>query len=226
MTTEARPLVALISATPAAIGPAADGFARQFNEARLWNILDDRLLAEADLRGGVDEQLARRMQRLIDHAITEGAAAVLLTCSLYGEVAHQYGTDIPVLAPDDAAFAAAAAVARRRVLLVASLQSAGLDSATRLRRFFAERGAHVEVEAVVADGALAAAVAGDGKALAVSLTDGCSGHLAHIDAIVLAQYSLAPAAPALEDSLGLPVIAGPDTAARQLRAGLLEAATA
>ena len=63
------PLVALISATPTAIAPAESAFARNFPSARLWNILDDRLLTEADSRGGLDDELRARMGRLIDHAL-------------------------------------------------------------------------------------------------------------------------------------------------------------
>lgn len=83
------PTVALIHATTAAIAPAAAAFADRFPEARLWNLLDDLLMTEADAAGGLTAPLRRRMRCLIAHAEDGGAAAILLTCSLYGPVAGE-----------------------------------------------------------------------------------------------------------------------------------------
>lgn len=215
------PTIALISATPAAIPPATAAFASRFPEARLWNLLDDRLLADAEEHGGVTPQLADRMRRLIDHAVKGGADGILLTCSMYGFLAHGAQGGVPVHAPDDAAFAEAVAGEYGRVLLVASLQGPLDDALRRFGEAAQARAAVVEVDGVIAPGAYDAALAGDEEALLAALERACAGGRA--DAVLLAQYSLSTVAGRLADRLGVPVLSGPGSAVRTLRTQLLGA---
>lgn len=220
--TTPAPLIALISATPAAIGPAANAIGALFPEATVWNILDDRLLKDADRQGGLTPPLADRMQRLIDHALTEGADGVLLTCSLYGPVAHRIeGAAVPILAADDAAFATAVASGHGRILVVASFQAALTDAVARFSAAVATATPPIEVLGAVAEGAFAATASGDGDALLASLVQAGRAFEGRIDAVLLAQYTLAPFATAMSAELGIPVISGPDAAATTLRARLL-----
>ncbi|MFD9944332.1 hypothetical protein ACFWYW_20400 [Nonomuraea sp. NPDC059023] len=201
--------VALISATPAAIAPAVAGLADAFPEAEPWNLLDDKLLADARAGGP-----SARMSALIGYAVDAGAHGVLLTCSLYGEAARSAARGVPVLAPDDAAFTKVAESGYRRVLTVASLEEALADSVARLTG--AAPG--VAVDGVVSPAAFQVS---DGRALARALHDTCAPCTNGVEAVVLAQYSLAPAAAELARSLGLPVISGPHTAAAALRRAVL-----
>lgn len=182
------PRIALISATPAAIEPAVTALAEEFPEAHAWNLLDDRLLTDAK-GNGLTPPLANRMRRLIALAVTGGADGVLLTCSLYGTIAKNTEASVPVLAPDEAAFDEA--MTYRRILVVASLETALQDSVARFRS------AAPDVE-----------VSG-------TLIDECQEHTA--DAVLLAQFSLAPRAAKLSETLGLPVISGPRSAATRLK---------
>ena len=102
------PTVALIHATPAAMRPARAAFADRFPEARLWNLLDDLLITEAEAAGGLTPPLRHRMRTLIRHAVDGGADAVLLSCSMYGQVAIDEATSypVPVLPSDQALFEA------------------------------------------------------------------------------------------------------------------------
>lgn len=213
-----QPTIALISATFAAVEPAARGFADEFPDAVAWNIVDDRLLAEADLQGGVTPALRERMVRLIQHAITEGADGVLLTCSLYGEVVHSLGDQgIPVLAADDAAFAQAIDGDYERLLVVGSLAAAVADSTERLRTAIRSASSDASVVSVVAPDALKATTERDIPALRDSLAVAIAPHRGAIDAVVLAQYSLAPAADHLRAAFGIPVVSGPHASAAVLR---------
>ena len=216
------PMVALISATSAAIHPAEAAFRRTFPSAVLWNLLDDRLLTEADQRGGLDAELYDRMGRLIDHAIASGAAGALLTCSMYAPVAHAYSTGpTPVLASDDAAFERVAELAPPCVLVVGSLPSSLQDSCNRLRAALESRGISVEVTGVVAKGAFEAAIAGDTERIVESIQTAIEAHGGTDNApVFLAQYSLAPAAGAVADRLSVEVITGPDSSADLLRGRL------
>ena len=216
--TSTRPLVALISATPAAISPATSGLTRQFPEATAWNILDDRLLKDADAQGGVTPPLEERMGRLIEHALLEGADAVLLTCSLYGPVARAHvGSGAPVIAADDAAFDTVISGGFPRVLMLASFDAALEDGRRRFVQAAADAGTSPEVTGTVAAGAFDAALTGDDETVLAALDEACRPFVGQVDVVLLAQYSLASVAEQLSQRLGVPVVAGPDSAARALR---------
>lgn len=212
------PKVALISAVTAAIAPARSALAELYPEAEVWNILDDRLLSDADDRGGLDEGLRARMVRLIDHALTEGADGVLLTCSLYGPVATGIRRDVPVLAPDEAAFREVAEAGYGSVLVVASFDGAKDDSVERLQATLHESGATTRVTGIAVPAAMTATKAQDAPALLAALTEACAPFATEVDAVFLAQYSLAPAARELADAVGIPVLSGPTSSAVALRA--------
>lgn len=223
--THRKPVIALISATPVAIPPAQAAITAAFGDVDVWNILDDRLMVEAESRGGLTPELAARMETLIGFAVSQGADAALLTCSLYGSVADQYVGPIPILAPDSAVFDDVINSPYRRVLVVASFDEALHDSTTRLREAAAARGRAVEVSGVAVPAAMASAKSGDPAPLVDDLTAAIQPLVETIDAVLLAQYSLAPARAGLEELLGLPVFSGPLSAARKLRTQTAEEPT-
>jgi hypothetical protein len=198
--------IALISATPAAIGPAVAGLAAEFSQAQPWNILDDRLLADA--ADGLTPALAERMRRLIAYAVDNGADGVLLTCSLYGPVVESVTSPVPVFAPDSAAFQRAADFGK--VLVVGSFPTAMADSVARFQAY----APNSEVVGVVAPDAFEVK---DPDVLFAALRDAC---VEPCDAVLLAQYSLAPAAEKLSAALGRPVVSGPHAAAAALKAAI------
>jgi hypothetical protein len=214
--------IALISATPLAIAPAAAAIGAAFPNGTVWNLLDDRLLADAQLAGGITETLAARMDRLIEFALAGGADGVLLTCSQYGaraDVRDAAVDGVAVLSADGPLFAEAVAHRPARVLLVASLESAAADSSERLAAAFAAAGIATEIRPLV--------VAAAAKALPENqLTEALAGAVSEADydydydLIVLAQFSLAPAAGALASRFGVPVLDAPRAAALRLAAGI------
>ncbi|WP_156252343.1 hypothetical protein [Pseudactinotalea terrae] len=214
MTNEYR--IALVHATTAAIAPAEAGLAAEFPEAKPWNILDDQLLPDAAAAGGLTEPLEERMRHLIRHAADNGAAAVLLTCSMYGPVAIDAHEKIPALAPDEAAFDAAVEGGYARVAVVASFEAAMTDSLDRFRVHARERGAAIEATGVCVPGAFGPAAAGDSGVVADEIVAALAG--TDVDAILLAQYSLAPAAARIQEATGRPAISGPHSGAARLRA--------
>lgn len=206
--------VALISAVSAAIPPVQAAFQELYPDAELWNILDDRLLQDA-AASGLTPALFERMNRLIDHAIAEGADAVLLTCSLYGPVATAAAetTEIPVTGPDDAVFAEATSGHYSRIVLVSSAATPLSDS---LERFTAVADSQVSVTGVVAEGGITASSTGDIDALSASIINAVRSSTDVPDAILLGQYSLAPAAHQVGTVLGIPALSGPHFAVRRL----------
>ncbi|MFJ9107220.1 aspartate/glutamate racemase family protein [Streptomyces sp. NPDC102283] len=216
------PRIALISATPTAIAPAVAGLAAEFPGAEPWNLLDDRLLDDAPEDGPLSPALVDRMARLIGHALAGGADGVLLTCSLYGSVAEAVETPVPLLAPDAAAFEQALALSegRGRVLVLASFEAAMRDSLKRFSVVAAAAGPATEPVGVVAPDAFDAARQGDLSTLRDALRDACLPHVTDADTVLLAQFSLAPAAAFLSTALGVPVVSGPHAAAAALRTAL------
>lgn len=216
-------LVALIHATPASMPPAHGAFAERFPAARLWNLLDDRLLPDADAAGGLTPPLRGRMRTLIRHAVEGGADAVLLTCSMYGPVAAEEaaGYPVPVLPSDHALFEAVQAeVARgaRRVAVLGPIRASVDDTAARLR----ERLADATVVGAVVEGALGA----DPARLERLVADHARRVAPDADVIVLGQFSIAPALAAAQAAVPVPVFSPPHLAADLLRRQTAGKATA
>lgn len=213
------PSIALIHGVPTSIAPAMTSLQEAFPGARLWNILDDKLIEDANHAGSVTLELQQRMERLIAHALAADVDAVVITCSLYAFLAAQQAGAIPVLGSDDAAFREATD-AGGRVLLVSSVPLALRDSQQRLTDFAHARGHDVTIVPVFVEGALAAVARGDTELLAGLITDSTRPRLEQGDVMLFAQYSLAPAAAGVAQRLGVPVISPPAATARALRSVL------
>lgn len=221
-----RPRVALISATTSAIAPATAAFTQEFPEASLWNVVDDRLLADAEDSAGVTPELVGRMERLIEYAADGGADGILLTCSQYGFVSRIVDTPVPIEAPDDAAFADALARGLHSLLIVASLRSALDDTLARLEAAVAAAGTRLRLDGICEPNAVALLAAGKPAQLAAELAAAIQERAREPDAVLLAQYSLASTAEILQTMIGRPVLSGPVSAAQHLRRRLMHLADA
>ncbi|MGQ4487861.1 aspartate/glutamate racemase family protein [Streptomyces sp. SAS_281] len=216
---EPRPLVAMIHAVPAAHRIAHEAFTREFPQATVWNVLDDRLLDDARAAGGLTGALRRRMLRLIGHVMDSGARALLLTCSSYGEVVDTARDlwDVPVLKSDEAMFKAALAGPYRRIAVVASTPPAVPAAVAQLEALVpaVRPGRPIDIVTALSE---EAAAADDPEATARLLADALhTAGGADVDAVLLAQYSLTPAGSALATLMGVPVLDGAGAAARELR---------
>jgi len=220
---ETQPRIALIHAVPSGARIAQDAFAHDFPEARVWNLLDDRLLDDARTVGGLDGSLRRRMLRLIRHAIDGGARGILLTCSSYGEVVDTARTlwDVPILKSDESMFRAALSGPHDRLAVAASTPPAVPAAMAQLDALAPQtrQGRPVHIATALSEPAAVADTPEEtARRLAAALaTTGAED----LQSVLLAQYSLAPAGPALSRLLGLPVLDGAGAAARDLRCRLL-----
>jgi hypothetical protein len=213
----------MIHSTTAAMEPATDAFAERFPEARLWHLLDDRLIVEAEAAGGVVPRLRRRMLGLIGHAVTNGANGVLMTCSQYGPVADDAKTrwTAPVIGSDQAMLEHVAALRPVHVVVLASLESSAIDSAERLRVMLSGADAPTQVSGVFCPGAAAAVNRGDRAGLLPALVAGAAPYRDDADLFVIAQYSLTSVATELEAALATTVLSPTHLAAEGLRMRLL-----
>ncbi len=208
------PRVALIHALAHSVEPVNAEFARAWPECTRMNLLDDSLSADLARGGGVlDARMTARFIALAAYAIDTGAQGILFTCSAFGpciDAVKARWPQVPVLKPNEAMIDDAVRSGARRIGLVASF-------APTLASMPAEFPPGVTVLPALAEGALAALDRGDTAehdrrvaAAARAVADqGC-------DVVVLAQFSLARAAPAVREAVGLPVLTTPGSAVRAL----------
>ncbi len=223
-TVNAAPRIALIHALEESVLPARAAFAANWPQAKPFDLLDTSLAIDLAARGSLDAAMTERFRTLGRYAAategTEGPAqAILFTCSAFGPAidAVKRALPIPVLRPNESAFAEALALGGRIGLIVTFAPS--LPSLTQELSEMAGR--PVNVAGVVVEGALAALKAGDGQTHD-RLAAEAAAKLAGVDLLVLGQFSLARARPAIAAATGLPVITTPDAAIRGLQRALLE----
>ncbi|MET0888405.1 MAG: hypothetical protein ABWX92_18365 [Mycetocola sp.] len=216
---EESPLIAVISGVAAAIPPATRALSEALPQADLWNLLDDRLIADATEKGQVSVELAGRMMRLIEHAKREQADAVLMTCSMYGFLAPDASArfGIPVHGPDDAAFHQVVVRGYESIHLVSSVELALNDAVERATAAFASEGANVDIVPVLAEAARAPSLRKDTTGVAGAIVQAIQATGREAEAVLLANYTLADAADYVSTGIARPVLTGPALAAQTLR---------
>jgi len=206
--------IALIHALRHSPPPVEAAFARLWPEPVLMNLLDTSLSADLARDGALTPRMTERFLALARYATGTGAAGILFTCSAFGPCIEAAAADLapmPVLKPNEAMVEEAAAVGGTIGLLATFAQT--LDTMPP------EFPAGVRVVPKLAEGALAALDHGNADEhdrLAAEAARGLTG----CDAIALAQFSLARAAPAVAAATGLRVLTTPDSAVRKLRRAL------
>jgi Asp/Glu/hydantoin racemase len=204
--------IALIHALAESIAPIRAAFAAEWPEASLANLLDDSLSRDRAAEGALTPAMVSRFISLARYAAGSGARGILFSCSAFGpaiEAAAASVAPLPVLKPNEAMIEEASAY--RRVGLLASFAPT-LDSVAP------EFPAHVALRTALADGALRALAAGDADGhdrLAVEAAKRLAAE--GVEAIALAQFSLARAAERVADATGLPVLTTPGSAVRKLK---------
>jgi len=218
-TIEAAPRIALLHALEESVLPARSAFAAHWPQAKIFDLLDTSLATDLAARGSLDEAMTERFLTLGRYAAgTEGTAgtakAILFTCSAFGPAidAVKCALPIPVLRPNESAFAEALAAGSRIGLVV----SFGPSLASLTRELEEMAGRSITVAGVLAEGALAALKQGDG-ASHDRLVAEVAAQLKQVDVIVLGQFSLARSRQAVERATGLPVVTTPEAAVRGLQ---------
>ncbi len=175
------------------------------------NLLDDSLSADLARDGALTPAMTERFLTLAAYAVGTGADGILFTCSAFGpciDAVQARYTALPVLKPNEAMIEEAEQIGGRIGLLatfgptLASMPPEFPPSLTLVPQ--------------LAEGALAALDAGDAAGhdhLALEASRSLFG----CDAIALAQFSLAGAAPLIAEASGKPVLTTPDSAVRKLK---------
>jgi Asp/Glu/hydantoin racemase len=221
--TVSGPRIALVHALEESIAPARAAVQRCWPEAFAFDVFDSALAPDLAAAGALVPEICERVSRLGRYAAdsqgTGGATAgILFTCSAFGPAieAVQRSLPIPVLKPNEAAFEEALARGSR-IGLVVSFGPSGPSLRAELEACAQARGAHVDVQVELAEGALAALKAGDAAGHDARVAAAAARFHA-VDAVVLGQFSLARAATAVSAVLGEGrVLTTPDCAVQAIR---------
>lgn len=219
--TEPTARIALIHATPLAVEPVAEAFRRLWPEAGISNLLDDSLAPDLQHAGRLDDAMVGRFRRLAGYVCDCGADAILFTCSAFGpaiEAAARDWAPRPVLKPNEAMFAEALKLGPR-IGMVATFQPSVPSMEAEFAAMAAAAGSAARLETVCAPEAMPALQSGD-AARHDELVVEAAAALAHCDAVLLAQFSMARSRAAVAERVGRPVLTSPDSAVTLLRARL------
>ncbi len=192
-------------------------YPRHWPELRITNLLDDGVMG-LFAAGNWDPAHARLLEMIRTGYEVYGAQAALVSCSAVSrEAMHalRAASPIPVMKIDEPMAAMAVAAARRVGLLVTFPPTLAISE----QLIQSAAGAHpVELVSELVPSAIAALLAGDRTEHDAQLSaaaDRLAGQ--GIGALVLAQVSMGPLVPALQQRLGIPVFSSLETSMAALR---------
>jgi len=231
-----KPRIILISALAQSPGPALEAMRVIWPEAAATNLIDDSLASDFAAIGSITQDIYDRFLTLGRYAASshDGSArtaGLLFTCSAFRPAIERVKADlsIPVVTPNEGAFDEALALCKGsdgggRIGLLLTFQGSVAALTDEIHAMADKLGqARPQIVSAVAEGALEALQRGDGglhDRLSVAAAEG----LPSVDVVVIGQFSMARAAPAVTALRAEPVLTTPYMAARKLRK-LVERAT-
>lgn len=209
--------IALFHATRAAIQPVEAAFREIWPEASHWSLLDEGLTQAVDVAGGYTPETGERFIQLATYAADTAPDAFLFTCTAFGPAMEECKRrfPFPTFKPNEALLEAGLK-AGGRVGLLASHPVTLPMLTGQLEELARERGKNLTVVPRLAEGAWTDLTAGrkqahDDKLLAAA------DDLLDCDAILLAQFSMAPLLPAIQARTKAPVLSSPHAAVAHLK---------
>lgn len=216
----------MIHAVQESIPPVRQAFGDVFPEAEAINLLDEALLIDFEAAGGLNSPqgpaLRRRMCALVRYGEEFGANAVGLACSVYSpvvETARQL-VNIPVVSSYEAVMAEAVNHGRR-VGLIATNTHTMKDARQYLEQAGQERGQKVEVRERVCEELFKVMRSEGPEAYRRLLAQEIVALAPQVDAIVLAQFSMASALSYVAERSAVPVLSAPHASVGKIRRLLL-----
>lgn len=212
-----RKRIVLIHAVAVAMAPVEDAFARLWPQAERVNLLDDSLSVDRAASPELTPAMGDRILRLAQYGRDIGADGILFTCSAFGAAieAAARASPIPVLKPNEAMFEAALA-AGARIGMLATFERSIPSMEQEFRDLATARGARAAIVSACVPAAMAALQKGDAATHHAMLAEAV-GQLGSCDAIMLAQFSTAPAAAIVAQRTSAPVLTSPAAAVSKLK---------
>jgi aspartate/glutamate racemase len=212
--------IALIHATPVAMPPVKDAFQRGWREVETVNLLDDALSVDLARAGSLNQAMKRRIASLAAYATDMGVAGILFTCSAFGEAIDVVAREasMPVLKPNEAMFEEALRTGKT-VGLLATFQPSIPSLEQEFMAMAATQDKDVKLASVWVPDAMEALTAGEAERHNRLIAEAVP-RLAHCDVVMLAQFSMAQALPAVQKVIHSPVLTSPNSAVAKLKAVL------
>lgn len=188
-------------------------------DVKLLHFVDESTIKNTIAAGHLEKTTMRQVIRLVGSAFDAGCDVAMVTCSSIGKAVEMAADlyDQPVLRVDRA-MAEKAVATGKRIGVVATLSTTLQPTADLVRRVAAEQGKEIELVEHLCEGAFEAVMAGDGATHDRIVGEGLTVGLKGVDAIVLAQASMARVVASLpEDAVSAPVFASPELGMEQAR---------
>jgi len=205
-----KPTLTLLHTSAANVATFDQLCAELAPDITLQHVVDESLLDEARVNGGITPELNRRVTAAVLNALDGGTGAVLCTCSSIGsclEVARPF-TSRPVIRIDDP-MAGLAVETGSRIIVAATLSSTLQPTGEIVRRAAERAGKTIELIEILCASAWEALEAGDKEGYEEEIVRELATASGKADVIVLAQASMAGAADRLETNI--PVLTRPRT---------------
>lgn len=161
-------------------------------EVKVFNIVDESLLNNTIAEGRLTPLTARRLAGYVESAEEAGADVIMVTCSSVGAAvdAARPFAGVPLLRVDQAMADEAVRVGRR-IGVIATLPTTLKPTAELVRARAAAQGREVQIVEKLCEGAFEAVSAGDGATHDRIVAAGLRELMGEVDAILLAQASMA-----------------------------------
>ncbi|MCJ8141399.1 aspartate/glutamate racemase family protein [Ancylobacter sp. A5.8] len=208
----ASPRIVLLHATPVAMEPIRNAFARRWPTAETVNLLDDSLSVDRAREPELTDNLIERFVAFGRYAHRSGADGILITCSAFGPAIDRLIDElpIPVLKPNEAMFRAAISQGRR-IGMLATFAPAVVTMREEFDEFVRQAASDASLTTIVVDRAIDLLRQGD-AATHNELVAARAPELKTSDAIMLAHFSTSRAAEAVRAVVDVPVLTAPDAA--------------
>jgi aspartate/glutamate racemase len=211
------PHIFLFSVHKDAMDAAVRAFSADWPEARISNLLDDSLFAWVKAAGGVVPEMYDVFRDLTRHMAGRGADGILFTCSAFRQVidACMAEFDMPILKPNDAMIDKALE-AGSRIAVMATVGPTIPSISVEIEEMAAARRQKVDLVPCFVEDAFDALARGD-AATHDRLVAERARDIANCDAIVLAQFTLSRAVPAVQAVNKTPIYNSPGAAVARMR---------
>ncbi|MBW1960929.1 MAG: aspartate/glutamate racemase family protein [Deltaproteobacteria bacterium] len=198
-------------------------FKEHLPEVRLFNISDDSLIQHVIRDGKVTQSVALRLIQYYKIAVDIGADYILNTCSSVGEVADAARKlfDTPILKIDEP-MAKEAAASYETVGVLATLPTTLKPTVNLLQSQAALMGKTLTVIEGLAKGAYQALIEKNPTRHDKLILEAAQELAGQVDAIVLAQGSMARMEKDLKEKTGIPVLSSPQLCIREIKSILAQ----
>jgi Asp/Glu/hydantoin racemase len=217
------PTLALVHTSPTLAPLFNELTARIVPGVRVLHFVDESLIKNTIASGHLEKSTMRRVIALIGSSFDAGADVALVTCSSIGPAVDMAAQlyDQPVLRVDRP-MAEKAVETGRRIGVAATLSTTLNPTADLVLKVAAERGIDIEIIEQLCEGAFEAVMAGDGDTHDRIVGEGLTTALKGVDAIVLAQASMARVLNTLPaGALKVPAFSSPELGVELVREVLM-----